>query len=439
MATINFLYRSKRDNAPLTLRLLFRNNDNDFVLDCRTKIDVDKSYWLIHSINTRDAEIRAKQNQLNQSLHELEKHVLGALNEVSLIDVDKHWLKDVVFTFYNPVPGKDERVVYWIQRIVDEGATRENSKGGIGLSNGRIASWKRLKSLFIEFSKSRQYKVSQLNVSKFKEFKVWLINEKEYSSTYATKKLSDLKTALREAKSEGVETSTDFDKLPTKQSSAYDDDMDVITLTESEIKAIESINLQNDALSNARKWLILACYTGQRGETLTRRLNMDSFYHRGKDLIIRVIQRKGNKPVQIPVLPKVKEIYENGLPYPVSTQKLNEHFKILGQKAGLTIEVMGRLEEKQKNKTRRGVKKLRPKWQYLSTHIGRRTFATLHYGSIPTPIIMAVTGHKKESTFLGYINKSDDSHINTFLDYYQIKEQKELKEPQMSVVPKTAN
>jgi integrase len=439
MATINFLYRSKRDNAPLTLRLLFRNNNNDYVFDCKTKVDVDKSYWSLHSTNTRDAQIRVKQNGLNQTLHLLEKHVLSSLNEVSFSDVDKDWLKAIVENFYNPVPGKDERVVYWIQRIVDESATRENSKGGLGLSNGRIASWKRLKILLVEFSNLKQYKVSQLDVSKFKEFKVWLINQKEYSSTYATKKLSDLKTALREAKSEGVETSTDFDKLPTKQSSAYDHDMDVITLTESDLKAIESIDLQNDALINARKWLILACYTGQRGETLTRRLNADSFQHRGKDLIIRVIQRKGNKPVQIPVLPKVKEIYENGLPYPVSTQKLNEHFKVLGQKAELTVEVMGRLEEKQKNKTRRGVKKLRPKWQYLSTHIGRRTFATLHYGVIPTPIIMAVTGHKKESTFLGYINKSDDSHINTFLDYYQIKEQKERKEPQLSVVPKTAN
>ena len=51
---------------------------------------------------------------------------------------------------------------------------------------------------------------------------------------------------------------------------------------------------------------------------------------------------------------------------------------------------------------------------YISTHIGRRSFASNFYGNIPTPTIIKVTGHSKEETFLKYINKSDNSHLDSF-------------------------
>jgi integrase len=439
MATVNFLYRSKRDNAPLTLRLLFRHDNIDYVFGCRTDIHVDKSVFESLRSKSRDAHVRHQQTELLNLLNPLHQYVISSFNKTSPDEVTKEWLKDVVSEYHNPEPEKDERVAHWINKIIEGANTRENAKGGIGLSKGRIATWKRLLTLFKEYSKSKNYKIHQMTVSRFKDFRNWLINDMEYSATYATKKLSDLKTAIREAKGEGIEVSSDFDKLPTKQTSAYDDDMDVITLTEDEIERIERLDLDNDALINARKWLILACYTGQRGEVLTKRLNEESFVKRGKDMVIRIVQKKGNKPVQIPVLPKVKEIYEDELPYSVSTQKLNQHFKTLGREAKIEQMVMGRLEEYDNPKGKRGVKKLREKWEYISTHIGRRTFATNHYGEIPTPIIMAVTGHKKESTFLRYINKSDDSHIDTFLDYYQKKELKERKEPQLEIVKTKSN
>ena len=45
MATINFLYRSIKDNANLTLRLLFRFNETDYVFGANTKLKVSKEYW----------------------------------------------------------------------------------------------------------------------------------------------------------------------------------------------------------------------------------------------------------------------------------------------------------------------------------------------------------------------------------------------------------
>ena len=54
-----------------------------------------------------------------------------------------------------------------------------------------------------------------------------------------------------------------------------------------------------------------------------------------------------------------------------------------------------------------GVSKIvtKPKYELIGSHIGRRSFATNYYGKIPTALIMSVTGHLTESSFLMYIDR----------------------------------
>ncbi len=436
MATVNFLYRSIKPKAPLTLRLLYRHLDEDYVFSTKTKYEVENEYWKKHDKNTKDAELKHRQLEVKTELQKIENHVLKAFNDYEVNEISKEWLTEQVSEYYNPTTENQlsEYVIDVIQQIVDEAHIRENGKGGIGLGKCRINSYKRLKFLVNGFQAKKKLKVKDLDRNKFDEIKNWLLKDCKYSPTYAAKKLSDINGVCKYARAKGIEVSIELDSIKTKQVSAYDDDMDVISLTEEDIEKIENADLKLEALINARKWLILACFTGQRGKSLTTRIKQENFHVYGQDLIIKTVQIKGNKPVIIPVLPKVKKIYEDGLPYEVSTQKLNKHFKEIGEIAKLNDMVMGRIQET----GRRGVKKLRPKYEYISTHIGRRTFASIHYGKMPTPIIMKVTGHSKESTFLGYINQTDDSHIATFLDYYKTKELKEQKTSQLTIV-KEAN
>jgi hypothetical protein len=58
------------------------------------------------------------------------------------------------------------------------------------------------------------------------------------------------------------------------------------------------------------------------------------------------------------------------------------------------------------------------KWELVSSHIGRRSFATNHFGKIPTPIIMAATGHKSESSFLKYIGKGRAEMVSMLAEYW---------------------
>ncbi len=56
-----------------------------------------------------------------------------------------------------------------------------------------------------------------------------------------------------------------------------------------------------------------------------------------------------------------------------------------------------------------------PKFELISSHCFRRSFASNYYKLIPTPILMNITGHSKESLFLIYINKREDKDANADL------------------------
>ena len=47
------------------------------------------------------------------------------------------------------------------------------------------------------------------------------------------------------------------------------------------------------------------------------------------------------------------------------------------------------------------------KHELVTSHIGRRSFATNFYGTIPTTFLIYITGHSTESMFLNYIGKSN--------------------------------
>lgn len=403
------------------------------------------------SVNPKDWSKKVglpKQNNfanknLTTQLRKLKTNILEKLNEANAngTDVSGDWVTHNIDLFFERITENKQKdsVLDNIQFYIDTAHVRVNGKGSRGLSKSRIGQYKRLQALFKEFEGTKNYKVKDMDKNLFDDFIYWLldIDGKAFGAKYAVKKVTDLKTVCTDARSRGIETSPQLQDMKFKDVYTYDDDMDVITLTEEDIDKIEKAKLPSEALINARKWLILACYTGQRGKALTTRINPDNFEPYGNNYVIKIKQGKGNKPVTIPVLPKVREIYEEGMPYTVSPQKLNKHFKQIGIIAKINEMVMGRKSEKVNGKTR-GIKKLRPKHQYMSTHIGRRTFIVLHHGKgMARQMIMKVTGHKKESTLLDYINQSDNIHIDPFLEFYEAKDE-QTKTLKMKPVHKKA-
>ena len=98
------------------------------------------------------------------------------------------------------------------------------------------------------------------------------------------------------------------------------------------------------------------------------------------------------------------------LPRKISDQKFNDYVKELCNKVGFTELVQGAkicpvesVVEGKKTIVHRKVEGKFPKYELISSHICRRSFASNLYSKIDTMTIMKITGHKTETQFLKYI------------------------------------
>ena len=55
----------------------------------------------------------------------------------------------------------------------------------------------------------------------------------------------------------------------------------------------------------------------------------------------------------------------------------------------------------------RGEAGIYPKYELITSHVVRRSFATNYYGRVPTAYIKTITGHATEAMLLKYIGKAD--------------------------------
>jgi integrase len=430
MATIKYLLKGKSDTTSIYLRLSL-GRGNDYMK--KTGFNIAKTQW--SNSKAQPKQTNPDNRNIATDLKALENFIYNKVNEANLSNeiLNSSWLGFQIDLFFNRVheTKQSDFVLDLIQNLIDNAHTINNSKGGIGLSKSRIQAYKRLKTLFSEFQKNKNIRLIQLNSMLLNEFRSWLLTDNNYSSVYSNKKIADLRVVCRNANSRGLPLPIDFYSFKLGEIKTYDDDEDVVYLNKNEIERIEEVDLKSEALINARKWLVIACYIGQRGQDLLK-VSDSKVFQKKEDgnLVIDITQFKGNKKVSIPVHPKVEEIYRNGLPYKVSTQKLNKYFKKICELAEINDLTVGKLYD---SKTKRKVKGTRPKFMYITTHTGRRSFATNYYQDAPTSLIMSVTGHTKESTFLKYINKSDESHITPMMNIFK-KEQK--NKPKLKVLKK---
>ena len=111
---------------------------------------------------------------------------------------------------------------------------------------------------------------------------------------------------------------------------------------------------------------------------------------------------------------EVIQILNKNFPYSISAQLFNRQIKQICQIAGIYEMVGG---YKLCPKTRRKRLGTHPKYSLISSHDLRRSFATNYFGKIETPILMQITGHSKESTFLSYIGTqvNKDTYADAFM------------------------
>jgi len=113
--------------------------------------------------------------------------------------------------------------------------------------------------------------------------------------------------------------------------------------------------------------------------------------------------------------------YDGGFPRQLSDQKYNDYVKEVVKLAGIDETTYGGVVKIIPGIGKRKIMGDYPKYELISSHVGRRSFATNFYGKIRTPWLMNITGHVKESTFLAYIGKtSKDTAVEAAREFKKL-------------------
>ncbi|MBD3582741.1 tyrosine-type recombinase/integrase [Flavobacterium selenitireducens] len=418
MATLKFRVRSNANKHVSIAAILSVGRDK--VYELKTGLTINPKDW--SKTTGRPKQNNPENKNLNADLQKLETFVLNRLNIDSSKGVEPGslWLENIInecFGRSNASAGN--RLDSHIQYIIDNAATRRvKGRSKLGISENRIKTYKTFKRIIEEYQTVIRKPILLTEISKpfVERFTNWLLNVKKYSILYSGKTLDNLKGCCLDAMSMEIPV---HKYVPQIESfTEADEDRYIVTLSFDELEKIKNAKISGMALINARKWILIGCEIGQRAGDLLK-LTTDNIRYKGGNMYIDLIQEKGKKHVTVGVInPDIINIIENEFPYAISLQKLNEYIKAVALESGLDQKIEGRKMDK---KSKRKVLGYYPKCDLITGHSFRRSFASNYYKRIPTPIIMGITGHEKESTFLKYINKREDKDANAdlFMQFYQ--------------------
>lgn len=185
-----------------------------------------------------------------------------------------------------------------------------------------------------------------------------------------------------------------------------------VVLTAEDVEKIKKAPLAGkNYLSNVRDLLILSILTGLRYSDYSRiKTEHIKQYEEGfKALAIR--QEKTNEFVEIPLTAEAESIITKliaGDTHPVSNQRMNAYVKELCK-----ISEVDELFEIHKFQGKHKSTKRIPKHELITTHTGRRTFATnLMIQGVSPLTVMKFTGHKDYKSFTKYVNIPKKTEMN---------------------------
>lgn len=413
MAKIKYILQSKSETSNIYVRYSINRTT---VLKRKTGFIINAKDWSVDKAQPKMG--REDLKIIKSKLDKLATFINDAHNDgISKgLEFTGDWLQLQIDLFNNKIAVVELDVLTnYIDKYIAEAPYKTNQKKEIGLSTGRIGNLKLFKNVIKRYEEEvlggKSILIKNINLQFVEKYKTWLF-DKGYAVNYVGKNIDNIKTICNDAFKNDIETSIQLKNI--KSISENNTPENVIYLSEEEQEKIKNTSLTREALINAKKWLLLGCLIGQRGGDL---LNITE--KNMKDIngikIIELKQQKTGKLVAIPLLPEALEIIESGMPYKISLPRFNEYIKDVCQEAELNERIMGRKKPKANSPT---VKDIYPKYEVITSHVCRRSFATNFYGRIPTPILMNITAHGTERMFLNYIGKTTYDNAYQMLEYF---------------------
>jgi len=386
----------------------------DFDLTTKTGIVVPKDEFSNTYQKVKNKASIKNKDSINNKLEDLKAYLLDCYNDTVIDNNDfhKNWLKDRVNKFFNRVATNETYKKYLTDWAKYYNETETISKiTSLPLAKGTLKKYNTGLNCLLAFEKHKGKRVllRSATYDLYKDFTNYCLTIEGYTRNTTGANVKTLKMYLNEANKRGfcnIDTS-DFKAMTNESINVY--------LNETEINKIYKHNFNDNLrLSNTRDLLIIGVRTGLRVSDFMRLklANITGNY-------IEIKTQKTGKTVVIPMHNQIKDIIKrnNGkLPKSISDQKFNQYVKEVCEIAKINNIVEG---SKQHPKTKRKQYGTFAKYELITSHTCRRSFASNLYGKINNSVIMGITGHRTEKEFLKYIKITPKQHAETLQAHWQ--------------------
>lgn len=179
---------------------------------------------------------------------------------------------------------------------------------------------------------------------------------------------------------------------------------DKIYLNYDQVEKIIHHNMVNERLKNVQFILAILVFTGCRYSDVFKIIPEHIYDKKGlKFSYAHFLTEKTDTEIKVPILKPLQNLFElnnNEPPYRISEQKFNKYVKELVELCGLddkiTLSYTNSFGKKEFEE--------RKLFEFVTSHIGRRSFITNLINFVPITILAKITGHtiKDRSIIFGY-------------------------------------
>lgn len=403
MAKVRFNLR-ENSGKDCHIQLVYRLQGDNKKLVLGTKLHVPKKYWNMNSMRVKETSEFYEHVKYNlildrweQSVNEvrIEYHVIG--KQPSLAEFREAVKKKMIG---ENTLGVDKRFLAYFQSYIEN---KKKTKASLST----IKQYQNAYNLFESFLKVKKKGItiefSDLKKPLILDFIQYLENDKNHQQNTIHKTIKRIRSVLNDATEKGLNSLLDYkDKdcqLPyIKQPK--------ICVFETELDLILNLDLKEKSrLDQMRDRFIVGFYTALRFSDLMN-LSVSHITKEHKIDVLKIRTSKTKEYVTIPLKPIVREIllkYDGKLPT-ISLQKFNDYLKELFKLANVNVRVARTEDNKEV---------FYEKWELVSSHTMRRSFATnAILRGINPELVRRITGHGSIKQLYEYVCVDSKEFLN---------------------------
>ena len=408
MATVTAFIRTMKADKNKSVNVRFRLRDGrDYQLFHKSELSVIPERW-----DEKQQKIKARCiiNELERKIFDTNVNDRKALIKSIYLSKGKTLTSDLLDSEIDKTlhPENYElkpeitTVFQFIEKFIKEAPNRKDKSTGRLLTSNNIQQYKATEKHLKDFAVSKRkkdFEFSEIDQS-FYDGYVAFLQKKSFTQNSVGKHIRVLKLMLNEATTQGYNTNNYYGSFHV-----FTEDIDNIYLNETELQKLKDADFSKTPyLDRVRDWFLLLAWTGSRFSDMEKVAKTDI-----KDGFITFRQQKTKAKVVIPlhrIAMEILEKYDFNLPEVISNQRFNEYIK-----EACKIAEINAMETMTRTVGGKLVTEKFEKWEHVTSHTGRRSFATNMYkNGLPSLMIMSVTGHKTEKSFLKYIKIKPDEH-----------------------------